>query len=81
LLALATDVCEVVFALKKDEVSQPFRTPFGVHLYTVTEIRPGNLSLEDVRPAVIRRLSTEMWDKLVTQARSTAKIEWQTTAP
>jgi peptidyl-prolyl cis-trans isomerase C len=75
------EVCRVAFALKKGEVSQPFRTPFGVHFYTVTEIRPGNLSLEDVRSAVIRRLSTELWDKLVTQARSTAKIEWQTAAP
>jgi parvulin-like peptidyl-prolyl isomerase len=78
---MPAEVCRVVFALKKGELSQPFRTPFGVHLYTVTEIRPGNLSLEDVRPAVIRRLSTEMWDKLVAQARSTAKIEWQTSAP
>jgi parvulin-like peptidyl-prolyl isomerase len=75
------EVCRVAFALKKGEVSQPFRTPFGVHLYTVTEIRPGNLSLEDVRSLVIRRLSTELWDKLVAQARSTAKIEWQTAAP
>ena len=75
------EVCRVAFALKKGEVSRPFRTPFGVHLYTVTEIRPGNLSLEDVRSAVIRRLSTELWDKLVAQARSTAKLEWQTAAP
>ena len=71
------DVCRVVFALKKGEVSQPFRTAFGVHLYTVTEIRPGNLSLEDVRSSVIRRLSTELWDRLAAQARKTAKVEWQ----
>lgn len=78
---MPAEVCRVVFSLKKGEISQPFRTPFGVHLYTVTDIRPGNLSLEDVRNIVIRRLSTELWDKLVTQARSTAKIEWQTAAP
>jgi peptidyl-prolyl cis-trans isomerase C len=71
------EVCRVVFALKKGEVSPPFRTPFGVHLYTTTEIRPGNLSLEDARSQVIRRLATELWDQLVSQGRKTAKIEWR----
>jgi parvulin-like peptidyl-prolyl isomerase len=74
---MPAEVCRAVFAFKKGEVSQPFRTPFGVHLYTVTEIRPGNLSLEDVRSQVIRRLAAEIWDQLVAQARKTAKIEWQ----
>jgi hypothetical protein len=78
---MPADVCRVVFSLKKGEISQPFRTAFGVHLYTVTEIRPGNLSLEDVRSSVIRRLSTELWDQLIAQTRTTAKIEWQTAAP
>jgi parvulin-like peptidyl-prolyl isomerase len=74
---MPADVCRAVFALKQGEVSQPFRTPFGVHLYTVTEIRPGNLSLEDVRSPVIRRVASQLWDQLVAQARKTAKIEWQ----
>lgn len=74
---MPADVCRVTFALKKGEVSQPFRTPFGVHIYTVTDIRPGNLSLEDVRSQVIRRVASELWDQLVAQARKTAKIEWK----
>jgi peptidyl-prolyl cis-trans isomerase C len=74
---MPTEVCQVVFSLKKGEVSQPFHTPFGVHLYTVADIRPGHLSLEDVRSAVIRRLATELWEKLVAQARTDAKIEWR----
>jgi parvulin-like peptidyl-prolyl isomerase len=78
---MPADVCRVVFALKKGDISQPFRTAFGVHLYTVTEIRPGNLSLEDVRSSVIRRLSTELWDRLIAQSRGTAKIEWQAGQP
>jgi peptidyl-prolyl cis-trans isomerase C len=75
--AMPAEVCRVVFALKKGDVSGPFRTPFGVHLYTVTDIHPGNLSLEDARSQVIRRLATEIWDQLVAQARKTAKIEWR----
>lgn len=78
---MPADVCRVAFALKVNEVSQPFRTPFGLHLYTVTDIRPGSLSLEDVRSLVIRRLSTDSWDRLVAQARKTAKIEWPTGSP
>jgi parvulin-like peptidyl-prolyl isomerase len=74
---MPADVCRVTFALKKGEVSQPFRTPFGVHIYTVTDIRPGNLSLEDVRSQVIRHVASELWDQLVAQARKTAKIEWK----
>jgi parvulin-like peptidyl-prolyl isomerase len=74
---MPAEVCRVVFALKKGEVSQPFRTPFGVHLYTVTEIRPGSLSLEDARSQVIRRVAGELWDQLVSQARKTAKVEWK----
>jgi parvulin-like peptidyl-prolyl isomerase len=78
---MPAEVCRVAFSLKPGEVSQPFRTPFGVHLYTVTEIRPGNLSLEDVRSLVIRRLSTSLWDQLVAQARAKAKIEWAAGSP
>lgn len=78
--AMPAEVCRVAFSLKVGDVSRPFRTPFGVHLYTVTDIRPGNASLEDVRSLVIRHLSSELWDRLVSQARSTAKIEWQTPA-
>jgi hypothetical protein len=71
-------IARVAFALKVGEVSQPFRTPFGVHLYTVTERRPGPLSLEDARPVVLRRLSKNLWQNLLSQMRAKAKIEWKT---
>ncbi len=73
------EICKVVFGLKPGEVSQPFRTKFGLHLYTVTKVRPGNLNLEDVRATVIARLSRNLWEQLAAQARKTAKIEWPTT--
>jgi len=74
------EVSRVAFSLKPGEVSQPFRTRFGVHLYTVTAVRPGNLDLEDVRSQVIARLSKELRDQLLGQARAHAKIEWRTAA-
>jgi peptidyl-prolyl cis-trans isomerase C len=72
------EICRVVFGLKVGEVSAPFRTKFGMHLYTVTQIRPGNLNLEDVRTSVIGRFSRKLWEQFVAQMRETAKIDWKT---
>jgi parvulin-like peptidyl-prolyl isomerase len=72
------EICGVVFGLKQGEMSEPFRTKFGMHLYTVTQLRPGNLSLEDVRASVISRLSRNLWKQFVAQAREKAQIEWKT---
>ncbi|HEV8003839.1 MAG TPA: peptidylprolyl isomerase, partial [Planctomycetaceae bacterium] len=72
------EICRVVFGLKVGEVSAPFRTKFGMHLYTMTQIRPGNLSLEDVRTSVIGRFSRNLWDQFVGQMRKQAKIDWNT---
>jgi parvulin-like peptidyl-prolyl isomerase len=69
------EVCRVVFQLKRGEVSAPFRTKFGMHLYTVTEVKPGNLNLEDVRTSVISRISHKLWDEFVAQARQKAQID------
>jgi peptidyl-prolyl cis-trans isomerase C len=65
------------FRLKVGEMSQPFRSKFGVHLCVVTGRKPGDLSLEDVRDEVLARLSQEMWKLTVADMRKTAKIEWK----
>jgi parvulin-like peptidyl-prolyl isomerase len=66
-----------VFPLSVGEISEPFRTPFGVHIATVTERLPGDLSLEDARPDVLRTMSGDLWQQTATQLRQQAKIEWQ----
>jgi peptidyl-prolyl cis-trans isomerase C len=65
----------VAFALKPGELSKPFSTPFGAHLCLVTDRKPGELSLEDARSDVVRRMSEELWTKTVAQLRNQAKIE------
>ncbi len=72
---LPAAVSEAAFALKTGEVSEPVRSPFGVHLVTVTERKPGELSLEDVRSVVFNQLSQELWDETVKAQRAKAKIE------
>ena len=72
---LPAAVSEAAFQLKTGEVSGPIRSPFGLHLITVTERKPGDLSLEDVRPVVFNQLAQELWDETVKAQRAKAQIE------
>jgi len=65
------------FPLKVGQMSQPFESTFGVHLCRVTDRKPGTLSLEDVRSAVFKQLSDQVWKQLVARLRSRAKITGQ----
>ena len=65
-----------VFALPVGQMSQPFESKFGVHLCRVTDRQPGTLSLEDVRGAVFKTLSDQVWTELVAKLRAQAKIDW-----
>jgi len=69
------------FRLKVGEVSQPFRSRYGVHLCLVTEREPGDLSLEDVREEVLAHLSRELQDEMTAELRKKAKIEWKVEKP
>lgn len=66
---------QVAFGLKVGEISQPFRSQYGVHLLTVTERTEGQFSLEDARPEILQQLSAEMQRAVLTQERAKAKIE------
>lgn len=70
------DFSRVAFALKQGEVSQPLVSPFGVHLITVLEEKPGDKTWKDVesdlRPATIAFLFRWIADK----ERSEAKVEY-----
>ncbi|HLJ11987.1 MAG TPA: peptidylprolyl isomerase [Planctomycetaceae bacterium] len=69
------------FRLAEGEISEPFRTHYGVELCEATGRKPGDLSLEDVREDVLARLSQEMWKETVAKLRETAKIEWKIEKP
>ena len=71
---MPVEFSRVAFALKTGEVSEPFQTRFGLHLLTVTEINPGDLSLEDARPEIFQHLSSELQKGLLTQLREKAEI-------
>ena len=68
------DLTKVAFGLKSGEVSEPFETPFGMHILTVTEVIPGDLSLEDARGEIFQELSGKLQDGLIAQLREKAEI-------
>ncbi len=73
----AGDSAKSSFGSSPARSSAPFRTKFGLHLYTVTKVRPGNLNLEDVRASVIARMSRTLWEQFAAQAKKTAKVDWK----
>jgi peptidyl-prolyl cis-trans isomerase C len=70
------DFSRAAFALKKGEISEPLVSPFGVHLITVLDEKPGTRTWREVeaelRPAVTLYLFRWIADK----ERATAKIEY-----
>ena len=65
---------QVAFQLKSGDVSEPFESPFGVHILTVTEVVPGDLSLEDARGEIFQELSAKLQAGLISQLRGKAEI-------
>jgi parvulin-like peptidyl-prolyl isomerase len=67
-------VADAAFRLDKGQVSDVIFSPLGAHLVTVTEVEPGELSLEDARPAIVEELSRKLWEETVAAERKSAKI-------
>jgi parvulin-like peptidyl-prolyl isomerase len=69
-------VAAQAFELEVGELSPVFRSPFGVHLLTVTERSAGDLSLEDVREKVLDDISARMWAEQAAVERKKSRIDW-----
>lgn len=66
--------------LQPDEVSPPFKTPFGWHLVQVLERRQSqatttDMELAKVREALFRRRSDEEWEQWLRRLRDEAYVE------
>lgn len=71
---MPAEFTRAAFDLKVDAISEPIRTSFGLHLIQVTGRMPGDLSLEDVRPEIFRKLTAARWKKEVAEERKASLI-------
>jgi parvulin-like peptidyl-prolyl isomerase len=69
------------FALDKGDVSPPVATVFGIHLITVTDIKPGGKKLADVRETVRGALAEQLYNELAARERPKAQIEFASSTP
>jgi parvulin-like peptidyl-prolyl isomerase len=58
-----------VYRLAKGEVSRPIITPFGVHIVKVTDVDPGRIGIDVVRPRIEKVLFADLVRRLVQDAR------------
>lgn len=57
------------YGVAKGGVSPPFVTPFGIHILTVTDVEPGRLGVDAVRPRLEKLLAAEVVRGLVAESR------------
>lgn len=75
------DFNRAAFDLEKGQVSDPVTTTFGMHLITVTEVKPGGKTLEEVRGKLMPAFHQWLVDQLIEQQIKTTKIEFNDSFP
>jgi parvulin-like peptidyl-prolyl isomerase len=64
------------FELEIGQVSEPVRTPFGVHLLRCDEIKPGDKQLKDVHKEIEEALGRELLEKLARDQRGYSVVAY-----
>jgi hypothetical protein len=73
---------EAVFSLKKSEISEPVKTPYGYHLIVVTGITPEEqLSYdrvkEGIRTSLLEQKIEQAWDSWLAQKRAQVGVVYR----
>ena len=69
------------FHLEKGKISEPVVTPYGVHLIKVTEVKPGQKPMSEVKEQLKAPVAQEVFKKLANGEREKAKIEYTGKCP
>jgi len=69
------------YDLATGTVSQPFVTRFGVHLVTVTEVKPGRIGVDAVRGRLQKMLAAQLVRGLVMQGRLRTPVTFAAGVP
>ncbi len=71
---MAAEFSDAAFKLKVGEISEPVVASYGVFLVQVTDIRPGEFTLEDVRAEVVGWISQELMTKTIAAEREKSQV-------
>jgi len=72
---------KAAFELKKNEISPPVVTPFGVHLIQCLDVKPGQRPWRDVRQAVRLSATEYLFNWIVERRRPEADIHYTGALP
>ena len=65
-----------VYRLAKGDVSRPIITPFGVHIVKVTDVQPGRIGIDAVRPRIEKVLFADLVRSLIEEARGRLTVTY-----
>lgn len=65
------------FSLAKGDISQPFVTPFGVHILKVIEVKPGERTLVALRPQIEQLVAQQVVRDAVAEMRRSTPVEYE----
>lgn len=72
---MVPEFANAAFALEKNAISDPVKSPFGWHLIYVADKRNKPVPpLDQVRDAIVENLSKELQQKVVTEGRAAAEV-------
>ncbi|MCA8987058.1 MAG: peptidylprolyl isomerase [Planctomycetaceae bacterium] len=72
---MPAEITRMTFSTSVGELSQPFQSPYGMHLVQVTKETPGQLSLEDARPQIWKHFEDQLWSQTVSRLQSSGQIQ------
>jgi parvulin-like peptidyl-prolyl isomerase len=78
---MAEPFSAALFKLKKGEVSPPVSTPFGTHLITVTDVKPGSRQWTEMIPQLRPLVGVKLLIDMAEKERATAKLEFTGLTP
>lgn len=78
---MGEEFSSAAFKLNKGEISPPVVTPFGVHLITVTDERPGGTPWTAVREQLLPAVENEFFRRTAGELRKTAKVDYTDLVP
>lgn len=70
------DFSRAAYGLKPGEISEPLVSPFGIHLITVLEEKPGMKTWRDVEAELRPAVTLYLFRWIADQERASAKIEY-----